>query len=138
MLSLIVTILFGLGVAYFALQNSLNVAIHFGNYTINAVPIYTVVILSILAGVLISGIISGLNSLSAFLALRGKDKVIKDHKRSITNLKQEVRQLEVENAKLKEKHDAKGEVITERDTASEPEYKPQFNNPSFLHPAHNH
>ena len=90
MLSLIVTILFGLGVAYFALQNSMNVVIHMGNYTLIGVPVYAVVVISILVGVLISWVISGLNSLAAYLALRGKDKVIKEDKRTISQLRQDL------------------------------------------------
>ena len=131
MLSLIVTILFGLGVAYFALQNSMNVVIHMWNYTLIGVPVYAVVVISILAGVLISWVISGLNSLAAYLALRGKDKVIKEDKRTISQLRQDLHKLEVENAQLRSTQEdvSEQEEITHDDT-----YKPNYG-AGFLRPA---
>lgn len=102
MLGLIVTIIFSLEVAYFALQNSSGVPLRFVNYQLTGIPIYIVVIVSILAGVLISWFISALNSASYFMSLRSKDSTINRDKKEMQEMKIRLKNLEVENEKLRD------------------------------------
>jgi uncharacterized integral membrane protein len=101
MLSLIATILFGLATTYIALQNSSNITLKLGYYTFTNIPVYVVIVLSILVGILITALIHSLNRLSITLTLRSKDKIITDHQTTISQLKQEIHELEIENAQLR-------------------------------------
>lgn len=101
MLGLIVTIIFSLEVAYFAIQNSSGVPIRFVNYQFTGIPIYIVVVTSILAGVLMAWFISALNSASYFMKLRSKDSTINKDRKDILEMKSKIRNLEIENEKLR-------------------------------------
>ena len=105
MLSLIVAFLFALGVAYFAIQNSFAVPIVFASTVIQNVPLYFVVIASVLVGIILASLIGSLDNLSAYMKLRGKDNRIHDHEKVIDDLQQKVHDLEIENAQLKSPHD---------------------------------
>ncbi len=100
MLSLIVVMLFALAVAYFAIQNTIGVTLVVANNVIANVPLYFVIISSIVLGVLLSSIISGMNSLEAYQKLRGKEKVIAHDQEEIHALQDKVQSLETENAQL--------------------------------------
>ncbi|MBI4226369.1 DUF1049 domain-containing protein [Candidatus Roizmanbacteria bacterium] len=72
---LILTVFLGLGFAYFATQNIAPVAVHIVNYRFN-LPLYLVVIFSILVGLLLSLIISLFENISASLTIWGKEAKI--------------------------------------------------------------
>ncbi len=101
MLSLIVAILFGLSITFFAFQNSVGVPIVMGNFFLQNVPVYLVVIFSILVGILMAWFISALEGVSHLLQVRRKDSVINLDKKEITALQGRIHNLEVENARLK-------------------------------------
>lgn len=88
MFALIILVIFGLGTAYFATQNTMPTILYIGNYRIADVPMYFVIIGSLLLGVFISWIISIID--------RSPDK-------TIDALKEEKHDLEIENARFKEK-----------------------------------
>ena len=73
MATLIVTVLFGLIIAYFAIQNTAVISLHFLNYQISGVPTYIVVVGSLLVGLFLSWIISFVNNIATGFAMRGKD-----------------------------------------------------------------
>src|SRR3989344_9568377 len=101
MLTLIFTILFGIGFAFFATQNINSTTISLGPYGFTNVPLYLVVLLSLFVGILLSAVISSLNSFASYLSLRGKDTKIHQTEKEVDHLKQNLKLLELENAKLK-------------------------------------
>jgi uncharacterized integral membrane protein len=105
MLSLIVILMFGLAIAYFAIQNTLGVTMVLANNVVSNVPLYLIVIGSVLAGVILSWIISGLNAFSVYRKLRGKEKIIEQDQREISSLQEKVHNLEAENTQLRSEMD---------------------------------
>ena len=100
MLSLIVTILFGLGITFFAFQNSILVPVNPLGTQLFTVPLYLVVIISVLAGIVMAWIISLSNGLSHFIQIKGKENVIHQDKKEIKELQEQIHNLEKEQAKL--------------------------------------
>ena len=100
MLSLIVVFIFGLAVAFFATQNTRGVNVTLANSELSGVPLYVVVLISILLGLLMGWIISLVSSISSFFRLRGKDAQIQQTQSSVQNLERKVHDLEIENARL--------------------------------------
>lgn len=101
MFALIILVIFGLGMAFFATQNTIPTSISIANYRFTGIPLYMIAIGSLLLGVFISWIISITDAFSSTLAIHGKDSKIKDADRAIENLKEEIHELEIENARLK-------------------------------------
>lgn len=104
MLGLIVLVIFGLGMAYFATQNTLPISFTIGNYRFTNIPLYFLVIGSLLLGIFISWIVSIMDGLSS---TKGVDKTIEE-------LKEEKHELEVDNARLKEKEEAQRPSLIHR------------------------
>lgn len=94
-------VLFGLFLAYFATQNTQGVSISLNEYSLINIPLYVLVIGSLLLGLVISSFFSLLNWVSSFLTLRGKDSQIKETSKVIEELKVQIHDLELENATLK-------------------------------------
>ncbi len=101
MFGLIVTILFALEMAYFATQNTGTVALRFVNYEIAGVPMYVVVMSSILLGVILSWFINLISSAAYFMNIRSKENVIQQDRKAIDDLKKRMRELESENTRLR-------------------------------------
>lgn len=101
MLTLIVLLLTGLGIAYFAIQNTQGVTLTFANYPLTNIPVYLVTLISMLLGIILAWILSIPGILSGLFESRGKDHTITQAHRSIDDLKEHIRSLEVENARLK-------------------------------------
>ena len=97
---LIVTVIFGLFIAYFATQNALPVPVTLAENTLT-IPLYFIVVGSLLVGLLLAWIISLTGSLSSFFTIHGKDKAIKEAKTEILELTKKVHELELENTRLK-------------------------------------
>ncbi len=100
MLSLILLIVFGLGMAVFATQNTHTASIVLANYRFDQIPTYLVVVLSMLFGIFVSWLLSLVSTVSSSLTIHGKDGQIKDAKRKIADLQKQVHTMEVENARL--------------------------------------
>ncbi|MBI2264434.1 MAG: DUF1049 domain-containing protein [Armatimonadetes bacterium] len=100
MLILILGAVFGLLVAYFAVQNTAPVAIILAGYE-STVPLYFVVIGSLLIGLLLSWITSLAESLSSFFTIHGKDSAIKEARKEIGELAIRIHELELENTRLR-------------------------------------
>ncbi len=124
MLALIILIVFGLGTAYFATQNTGVVHITIGNYLIQRIPIYVIVVGSILLGIFISWLISIVDSISSRITIYGKDSAIKEAYKTIETLKEENHNLEVENARLRGIPDNSEdtEVIEKKDVKVRPSF----------------
>lgn len=100
MLSLLILIIFGLGMTFFATQNTGSVHILFGNYVLYGIPLYIVVIGSLLLGIFASWLISLVDAFSSTLTLHWKDSQIKNAYKTIETLRKEKHDLEIENSRL--------------------------------------
>lgn len=101
MATLIVTVLFGLVIAFFAIQNTTTISLKFLHYTIPSIPSYIVIVGALLVGLFFSLIISFVNDIATGFTIRGKDSKIKDYKKENTEYLKQIHQLEIENTKLK-------------------------------------
>lgn len=102
MAGLIVIVALGAVIAYFATQNTSPVSISIVGYLLT-VPLYSVVVGSLLVGFLVSWIFSLVDSLSSFLKIHGKESKIKKDQKEIEDLKKRIHDLELENENLKGK-----------------------------------
>ncbi len=100
MATLIITVLLGLLFAWFAVGNTQNVNINLANNLLT-VPLFTLVIVSVLVGLLISAVISSIDWISSSFALRSRDSQIKQKEQTVEQLATKVHDLEIENARLK-------------------------------------
>lgn len=114
MSSLVIIVLFGLGFALLATQNTGVSAFNLLGYTWT-LPMYMIVFGALLIGFFISWIVSSIDTLGAWSSLRGKDSKIREGEQTVTQLQSRVRELEIENAKL-QGHDevSQKEVIVEK------------------------
>lgn len=101
MFTLILLVVIGLSFGYFATQNTTGVPVNIAGVVYSQVPLYIVLGITLLIGLALSWIISMIDSIYVSMSMCGKDNVIKDTKRSNAELMKQVRQLELENAKLR-------------------------------------
>lgn len=114
MLTLIFLLLVGAGVAYLAQYNLMPVSIGVGQYVLNDIPLFFVIIGAFLAGLVLAYVLFLINSLFITLQLRKKDSKLKNSKLTVLELTRRVHQLELENQKLKEAsplHDVDDSVL---------------------------
>ena len=102
MLALFLLLIFGLGMAVFATQNTGTVHIIVGSFVLTGIPLYMLVVASILLGILVSWLISLANIISAEFTIHGKETALKRAQKVIEDLKQDNVALEKENIRLKE------------------------------------
>lgn len=100
---LIVAIVFGLGLAFFATQNTNPVTITLANTPVHDTPLWIIVIVSLLTGLVMASVFNVFNIMTSMFKLHGKDSAIKGADKKIVNLKNENENLKVENADLKSK-----------------------------------
>lgn len=105
MLTLITLVLFGILAALFATQNTDTASVMFGTYALKGVPMYLVVLGSVLVGLVLSSLISFVNSIAASLTIHGKDVKIKETKSTVVDLTKRIHLLELENERLKAKQE---------------------------------
>ena len=113
MLSLIIAILFGLIITFFAFQNSAPVSITFGYFRFLDVPLYLVSIISLISGILMAWFIYAMQGVSHLMDMRRKNSALLEAKKEINSLKNKVNDLEIENARL---HDG-SEALEEKDVS---------------------
>lgn len=83
------------------------VTINLWRYTFSDIPLFYVIIGSVILGMLVSYLVYLIHVITAALKLRGKDKELKKEKGEVLELTKRVHQLELENEKLK--HESMGE-----------------------------
>lgn len=105
MLSLIFLLVAGAFIAFFSIQNTEVFTLTFLDYTISNLPVYSVIIGSILVGVLLAYSISFINSISTQMLIRTQHKKIGKERREVAELTKRVHQLELENVGLKVEKD---------------------------------
>ncbi len=126
MFALILLVIFGLGMSYFATQNTETVHVFLGNYLIQGIPLYIIAVGSLLLGIFISWLISIVDTFSSKITIHGKVSEIKDAHAIIDRLQQENHNLEIEIAHLKTVDESN--EATEYDSKTEADSKPSFIN----------
>jgi uncharacterized integral membrane protein len=124
MSTLIILIIFGLGMAYFATQNTGLTHITVANFYSGGIPLYIVVIGSMLLGIFISWLISLVNSLTASFKMRKINSQMRDANRTIDELTKKNADLLKENTSLKEEQLTDNE--TKEDVQEEPITRPRI------------
>ncbi len=101
MLSLILFLIAGSILVYLSQYNLMLVSVHLGSYVISDVPLFYVIIGSILLGIVLSYMIHLIHAVSTSMAIHGKERELKKNKEEVLELTKQVHQLELENEKLK-------------------------------------
>lgn len=99
MLIIILTIIFAILVAFFATQNTTSIIVNVSQYSLS-VPIYLVVLVSILVGFVFAWILHLMNAFASLFTLRGKNNDIKKERKTNIELTKKVKDLEIEKDKL--------------------------------------
>lgn len=128
MIALILLFMFGLGVAYFAMQNTYPVTVTLVGVPFPGVQLYLVVIGSILFGLVVAWLVSMVSSIPSFFTLRSKNIAITKSQESIHELEEKVHDLEIENARLRGEN-GEEQVVEEDESVEHPKV---YHNPTFF------
>lgn len=101
MLNIIYLLITGSVFAYLAKDNLTPVTLSLANYTIPNIPLFFVVVGSLLVGLVFSYVLQIITNIANSYVLRGKRIEIKSGKSEILELTRRIHQLELENEKLK-------------------------------------
>lgn len=101
MLVLLITVALGTAFAIFATQNTGTVDLNFGSYFIPKVPIYLLVLVPLLLGLLIAYLLHVMNVLSHDLTIDDQKRDIKVLKTELAEITKKAHKLELENLKIK-------------------------------------
>lgn len=101
MLNIIFLLIAGSALTYISKYNLDLVTVNLGIYTFVNIPLFYVIVGSILVGLLFSYILQLLGNILTYFEIRSKTREIKTGKDEILNLTKTVHQLEIENEKLK-------------------------------------
>lgn len=105
MFTLVFAIIFGLALSFFAMQNTSLVTITVANIPINNIPVWVIMVVSMLIGLVFASYFNVLNIITATFKLHDKDKSIKGADKEIVNLKDEISRLKEKNINLQAKND---------------------------------
>lgn len=108
MLALIVLIIFGIGLILFTTQNSQIISINFAGYRMSGIPLYVLVLVSLIVGFVVSWLMSLMGVISSAFKIHGKENTIKNDNKKIVDLNKKINQLELENERLKNENKNKG------------------------------
>jgi len=101
MLNIIFLLLAGSVFAYISKANLTPVTLNLAQYTFTDIPLFYVIMGSLLVGLVLSYIVQILGSIANAFVLRGNRKVMKSSQDEILELTKRIHQLELENEKLK-------------------------------------
>jgi len=101
MLILILLLVIGSILVYISKFNFVPVTVNLGVYTIYDVPLFYVIVGSLIFGLVLSYLVYLINSISISLKFRGKNKEIEKNKDEVLELTKRVHQLELEKEKIK-------------------------------------
>ena len=113
MLLLILLLLLGAAFAYISSYNLMPVSVNLGFQVFTDIPLFYVIIASLLVGMILSYVVFSFHNILAFFTLRGKKNELKKKKEDVLELTKRIHQLELENEKLKHSK----EVFTNDDHA---------------------
>ena len=100
MLILILLLVVGSVLVYISKYNFMPVTVNLGSYVLSNVPLFYVIVGSLLIGLVLSYVLYLVKAISTSFTLRGKDNEIKKNKDEVLELTKRVHQLELENEKL--------------------------------------
>lgn len=98
---LILLLVFGTIMVYLAQNNLQLVTLRLGPYVFSGIPLFYVIIGSLIAGLFIAFLIYVVDSVFTGVAMRRKDNKIKETKSDVVELTKRIHQLELENERLK-------------------------------------
>jgi len=101
MITLILIILVGAVFVYLSQNNLTHVTLHIGSTVISNLPLFYIIIGSLLTGLIVAYLIHLVNSIFVSFSMHGKDSKIKQGKSEIVDLTKRIHQLELENERLK-------------------------------------
>lgn len=101
MLNIIFLLVAGSVLTYISKYNLELVTVNMGIYTISDIPLFYVIVGSLLVGLVLSYLMQMLQNISTYFEIRGKTREIKEGKDEILGLTKTVHQLELDNEKLK-------------------------------------
>lgn len=101
MLILILFLVVGSVMVYLAQNNLMLVTLHLGKYVFSGIPLFYIIIGSLLTGLGLAYLIYLVNSIFTAFTMHGKDNKIKQTKSEIVDLTKQIHQLELENERLK-------------------------------------
>ena len=101
MLILILFLAVGAVMVYLAQNNLALVTLQLGAYTFSDLPLFYVIIGSLIVGLSLAYIIYLVNSISGALTIRGKNNKISQTESEIVDLTKQIHQLQLENERLK-------------------------------------
>lgn len=101
MLVLLIAVLFGLAIGYFATQNTTPVTIRVAQYVLEGVPLYLVAVGSLLVGLFVAWILYFARSVSSTLTIYRKNHAVRKAEQTAAGLEHRIHDLEAENAQLK-------------------------------------
>jgi uncharacterized membrane protein len=97
----ILLLVFGGAMVYLAQNNLMLVTVRLGSYVISGIPLFYVIIGSLLTGLVLAYLMYLVNSIFTAFTMRGKDNKIKQGKSDIVDLTKQIHKLELENERLK-------------------------------------
>lgn len=101
MFTLILLLIAGGIMVYLAQDNFMLVPLHLGSYVLTDIPLFYIIIGSLVAGLTFAYFLYLVHAISVSLKLRKKNKTIKETKNEIVELTKQIHQLELENERLK-------------------------------------
>ena len=100
MLTIIFSLIVGSLLVYISRFNFQPVSLNFGFTVFSGVPLFYVIVGSLLIGLILSYLMYIVNSISNSFVLRGKNCEIKKNKAEVLELTKRVHQLEIKNERL--------------------------------------
>jgi uncharacterized integral membrane protein len=101
MLVLLVAVISGVAIANFGMQNISPVTIRLNEYVWDDVPLYLVIVGSLVVGLFMACSRYFARAVSSTLTIYGKDRAMKKAKHTVADLEHRVQELEAEKALLK-------------------------------------
>jgi len=101
MFGVILFVIIALVFGYFSTQNSIPISLTFGDRIIPDVPLYLILGVTLLIGLLYSWLVSLVNSWFFARSLRGKEHTISNVKKENDTISQRLVELEMENTRLR-------------------------------------
>lgn len=101
MLMLVLFLVIGSSLVYISKFNFVPVTVNLGLYVVSDIPLFYVIVGSIVVGLVLSYLIYFVNSIGTSFKIRGKDREIKKNKGEVLDLTKRVHQLELDKEKLK-------------------------------------
>jgi uncharacterized integral membrane protein len=105
MISLVLLLILASGIAFFSQQNTMLVTVSFLQYSVPNLPLFYVMIASMLVGIFLAYIVHIGQSISTALTISEKTKKNKKLKQTLLELVKKNHQLELENVRLKKDSD---------------------------------